>query len=148
MPATLKYKIYTFYVGHTYQSTKVKKCLKYFRPGEYNLIDTCCSVTSRMVFLATVGPPTVQGTTWIVCCSTHWICMPRQGATIKQLIKEIHILNIIGSNTVLWVNDYSILIVVVLCVLFDCYRWLLLHCNRYVHNFFLLFGEVEQNLWK
>ena len=45
--------------------------------------------------------------------------------------------NIIVSNIVLWVDDYSILIIVVPCALFDCYGWLLLHCNMYICNFFL-----------
>ena len=32
LPATLKYKIYTFYISCTYQSTDEEKCCEYFGP--------------------------------------------------------------------------------------------------------------------
>ena len=56
---------------------------------------------------------------------------------------------IIGSKIVLWVNDYSILIIVVPCILFVCCG-----CCCYIAIgmsiifFVFLFGEVEENLWK
>ena len=49
-PATLKYKIYAFYVGCTYQSTKVKKsAVSISDPREYTLIVDTIIIVHKIV---------------------------------------------------------------------------------------------------
>ena len=59
LPATLKYKIYMFYISRTYQSTDGKKCCKYFRPEGVSISmgDTRQDLWQMILSLQILGRP-------------------------------------------------------------------------------------------